>query len=150
MAADAAAATGVSALELGRSWAARRLWLRTGSAACRSNNRGRENIPQGACIVACKHQSTWGNLRPCLPIVFPEYSYILKRELIHIPFFFGCICARPSRSPSIAPRAASFCRSSSRSARALFAQNPAIVHFYFRMATRRPAGAPPEYKSAWR
>ncbi|MBZ8132844.1 1-acyl-sn-glycerol-3-phosphate acyltransferase [Afifella sp. IM 167] len=45
--------------------------------------KGLENIPQGACIVACKHQSTWETMR--LVYMFDKPAYILKRELMWIP-----------------------------------------------------------------
>lgn len=47
--------------------------------------RGRENIPQGAALIAVKHQSaleTFG-IVPCLP----DPVFVLKRELTWLPFF---------------------------------------------------------------
>ena len=47
---------------------------------------GWENLPSGNCIILCKHQSTWETiaLRGLLP---PENTWVLKRELLWIPFF---------------------------------------------------------------
>ena len=42
-------------------------------------------IPEGAAIVACKHQSVWETFT--LPLLFSDFFFILKRELIYIPFF---------------------------------------------------------------
>ena len=48
--------------------------------------KGKENIPaKGACIVISKHQSTWETL--LYPQLFPHQSWILKKELLNIPFF---------------------------------------------------------------
>ncbi len=46
---------------------------------------GRENLPEGGFIAASKHQSFWDTYS-LLPL-FDEPAYILKRELMWIPFF---------------------------------------------------------------
>lgn len=48
---------------------------------------GRENIPtEGAFIIMSNHQSTWETY--ALPAIFPQHlSWVLKRELLKIPFF---------------------------------------------------------------
>jgi 1-acyl-sn-glycerol-3-phosphate acyltransferase len=45
--------------------------------------RGRENIPDGPCIIACNHQSLWETL--VLSTIFPEASIVAKKELIKLP-----------------------------------------------------------------
>jgi len=47
--------------------------------------RGLENIPKEPCIVLCKHQSAWETL--ALQQIFPPQVWVLKRELLWIPFF---------------------------------------------------------------
>ena len=47
--------------------------------------RGIENIPQEPCIVLCKHQSAWETL--ALQEIFPPQVWVLKRELLWLPFF---------------------------------------------------------------
>ncbi|OGT00945.1 MAG: acyl-phosphate glycerol 3-phosphate acyltransferase [Gallionellales bacterium RIFCSPLOWO2_12_FULL_59_22] len=47
--------------------------------------RGFENIPQEPCIVLCKHQSAWETL--ALQEIFPPQVWVLKRELLWLPFF---------------------------------------------------------------
>ncbi len=44
---------------------------------------GRENLPQGACLVACKHQSEWETFKIHLWVHDP--AIVLKRELLNIP-----------------------------------------------------------------
>lgn len=45
---------------------------------------GLENLPQGPCILASKHQSAWETL--FLPMLVPAPAFILKKELLSIPF----------------------------------------------------------------
>ncbi len=45
---------------------------------------GFENVPEGACIIACKHQSALDPLY--FPYFFPFMSIILKKELSKVPF----------------------------------------------------------------
>ncbi|MDR1853290.1 MAG: 1-acyl-sn-glycerol-3-phosphate acyltransferase [Azoarcus sp.] len=45
---------------------------------------GRENIPAGPAVILSKHQSAWDTI--ALQAVFPPLCYILKRELLWIPF----------------------------------------------------------------
>ncbi|MGC2165316.1 MAG: lysophospholipid acyltransferase family protein [Gallionella sp.] len=47
--------------------------------------RGIENLPAQPCVVLCKHQSAWETL--ALQKVFPPQVWVLKRELLWIPFF---------------------------------------------------------------
>ncbi len=47
--------------------------------------RGMEHLPQGACIIAMKHQSTYDTLAPFLFIRDP--AYVLKKELLRAPIF---------------------------------------------------------------
>lgn len=46
---------------------------------------GRENIPEEPCIVFVKHESTWETL--FIQTLFAPQATIVKRELLHIPFF---------------------------------------------------------------
>jgi 1-acyl-sn-glycerol-3-phosphate acyltransferase len=47
--------------------------------------KGRENIPVGASVIMAKHQSAWETL--ALQQIFPPQVWVLKRELLRIPFF---------------------------------------------------------------
>ena len=46
---------------------------------------GQENIPEGTAIIFSKHQSTWETM--ALQLVFPPQTFVVKRELMRIPFF---------------------------------------------------------------
>jgi 1-acyl-sn-glycerol-3-phosphate acyltransferase len=54
-------------------------------AGIRIEMRGREKIPQGALLVASKHQSVWETF--ALVPLFDDPAYIYKRELLWIPVF---------------------------------------------------------------
>lgn len=46
--------------------------------------RGLEHVPEGACIIAAKHQSTWDTILPHALLKNP--AWVLKKELHQIPF----------------------------------------------------------------
>ena len=46
---------------------------------------GAENIPDTPCIVFSKHESAWETI--ILPIHFAPQTWVLKRELLRLPFF---------------------------------------------------------------
>lgn len=46
---------------------------------------GKENIPQKPCVVMSNHNSTWETFG--LQLVLPMQTWVLKRELLFIPFF---------------------------------------------------------------
>lgn len=61
------------------------IWLLRVICGIRMEVRGRENIPDQPCIVLCKHQSAWETF--ALQTVFPAQVWVLKRELLWLPFF---------------------------------------------------------------
>lgn len=66
-------------------WALIMLWLLRVLCGIRMEVRGAENIPRQPCVVLCKHQSAWETI--ALQKVFPPQVWVLKRELLWIPFF---------------------------------------------------------------
>lgn len=52
----------------------------------RSKIEGEENLPQGPCIIASKHQSDW-DIFALLPATGNRPSFIAKKQLLDIPFF---------------------------------------------------------------
>ena len=66
-------------------WALTVLWLLRVLCGIRMEVRGKENIPNEPCIVLCKHQSAWETI--ALQKVFPPQVWVLKRELLWLPFF---------------------------------------------------------------
>jgi 1-acyl-sn-glycerol-3-phosphate acyltransferase len=47
--------------------------------------KGAENIPATPCVILAKHQSAWETL--AFQLIFPPQVYVMKRELLWIPFF---------------------------------------------------------------
>lgn len=75
-------------------WAVMNIWLLKVICGLRLEVEGRENIPTEPCVVLCKHQSAWETL--ALQAVFPAQVWVLKRELLWIPFFgWGLASLRP-------------------------------------------------------
>lgn len=66
-------------------WARFNLWWLRLTCRLDYQVRGRENIPVGNAIVFCKHQSAWETL--ALQKIFPPQVWLLKRELLWVPFF---------------------------------------------------------------
>lgn len=53
--------------------------------------RGRAHLPAGAALVAAKHQCMFDTMGPLA--VFPDAAYVMKRELLAIPFY-GWFCRK--------------------------------------------------------
>jgi 1-acyl-sn-glycerol-3-phosphate acyltransferase len=122
-------------------WARTNLWLLRIVCGITVKFRGLEKIPPGALIVASKHQSMWETF--ALFPLFADPAFILKRELMWIPFFgwfswkAGMIPVnRGKRSQALLELAAS--------ARQELARGRQIV--IFPEGTRRAPGAEPSYK----
>jgi len=54
---------------------------------------GRENLPDSACVILSKHQSAWETL--AFFDIFPSITFVLKRELLWIPFFGWGLASLP-------------------------------------------------------
>ena len=55
---------------------------------------GSENIPDQPCIILSKHQSAWETI--AFQTIFPPQAWVLKRELLWIPFFgWGLAMTQP-------------------------------------------------------
>ncbi len=67
---------------------------------------GAENIPSQPCVVLSKHQSAWETF--AFQVIFPPQVYVIKRELLWIPFFgWGlALCSPIAINRSAGPRAA--------------------------------------------
>jgi 1-acyl-sn-glycerol-3-phosphate acyltransferase len=123
-----------------RHYAASSLWLLRVVCGLEVEWRGRDKLPQGACIVACKHQSLWETF--ALFDLLPDPTYVLKRELMWIPLF-GWLAARAGMIPiDRGSRAAALARMI-KAARGEIARGRQIV--IFPEGTRRPPGAEPRY-----
>lgn len=66
-------------------WARFNLWWLRVSCGLSFEVEGGEHIPKQNAIIMCKHQSTWETL--ALQVVFPPQIWLMKRELLKVPFF---------------------------------------------------------------
>ena len=66
-------------------WALSMMWLLRVVCGIRMEVKGAENIPAQSRILLCKHQSAWETI--ALQKVFPPQVWVLKRELLWLPFF---------------------------------------------------------------
>ncbi|HEY0331824.1 MAG TPA: lysophospholipid acyltransferase family protein [Rhodopseudomonas sp.] len=72
-------------INIAKYWGQSSIWLMRLICNTKVEFRGLENIPAGPLIVASKHQSMWETF--ALLQFFDQPLYILKRELLWIPFF---------------------------------------------------------------
>ena len=68
-----------------QSFARFNLWLLKNVCKLDYEIEGLDNLPEEGAVVLCKHQSTWETLM--LQIDLPPVRWVLKRELLRIPFF---------------------------------------------------------------
>ena len=117
------------------------VWLLRVIAGTRLEVRGRENLPNGACLVAAKHQSAWDTF--ALIPLFRDPAVVLKAELTHIPLY-GWFCTKFEHIIVSRERAAVALKAMIATSRERAAQGREIV--IFPEGTRSPPGAPPDYK----
>lgn len=70
------------------------MWLVRHLLGIRYTLLGRENIPAVPAVIVSKHQSAWETL--ALQVVFPPLCFVLKRELLRIPFLGWGLAQLPS------------------------------------------------------
>ncbi|QFU17833.1 lysophospholipid acyltransferase family protein [Microvirga thermotolerans] len=122
-------------------WALSSLWLLRVIAGTKVEIRGREKIPAGGLLVAAKHQSLWETFA-LLPL-FDDPTFILKRELMWIPFFgwyarkADCVPVNRKAGSQALVRMMARAHEEAREGRQIV---------IFPEGTRRPPGAAPAYK----
>lgn len=75
-------------------WPRLNLWWLAKTCKLHHEVEGLENIPRTPAIVFCKHESAWETL--FLNLIFRPQVWVLKRELLWIPFFgWGLATLKP-------------------------------------------------------
>jgi len=75
-------------------WAKTNIWLLEKICDVHLEVEGSEHIGSEPAVIICKHQSAWETL--ALQAVFPPQVWVLKRELLWIPFFgWGLASLKP-------------------------------------------------------
>lgn len=116
-------------------------WMRL-IVGTRMEVRGLENLPDDAALIAAKHQSAWDTF--ALIPLFRDPAMIMKAELGNIPFY-GWFSRKFEHILVRRDKAATALRQMVREARDRADHGRDIV--IFPEGTRRPPGAPPDYKS---
>jgi 1-acyl-sn-glycerol-3-phosphate acyltransferase len=124
-----------------RFWARSNNWLLRAVCGIEVEFRGLEKIPPGPLIVSSKHQSLWETF--ALFPLLSDPAFIMKRELMWIPFF-GWYAWKAAMISVDRGKGSQALADMNASARAELARNRQIV--IFPEGTRRPPGAEPRYK----
>jgi len=103
--------------------------------------RGLENIPEGGCLLASKHQSMLDTIAPWTFVKDP--AFVLKQELLKLPFY-GWVVGRMQHIPIDRAGGAAALSKMMAAARNAVAQHRAIL--IFPEGTRQEIGAKPDYK----
>jgi 1-acyl-sn-glycerol-3-phosphate acyltransferase len=128
-------------IALARHWARVNLALLRIVCGIKVDWRGLEKIPPGAILVAAKHQSAWETF--ALLTLFDDPTFILKRELLWIPFY-GWYARHAGMIPVERGGGKPALIAMAERARAALGNGRQIV--VFPEGTRRPPGAEPRYK----
>jgi 1-acyl-sn-glycerol-3-phosphate acyltransferase len=128
-------------LRLAQHWARTNLALLRIVCRIEVDWRGLEKIPPGAVLVAAKHQSTWETF--ALLTLFRDPTFIIKRELLWIPFY-GWFARHAGMIPVDRGGGKAVLVAMTARARAVLVEGRQIV--VFPEGTRRPPGAEPKYK----
>jgi 1-acyl-sn-glycerol-3-phosphate acyltransferase len=123
-----------------RGYASSTLWFLRVVCGIGVEWRGRDKLPHGAYIVACKHQSSWETY--ALFILLPDPTYVLKRELMRLPLF-GWLATKARMIPVDRGSHVKALAGMAAAARNEAARGRQIV--IFPEGTRRPPGAEPRY-----
>ena len=128
-------------IRVAQTWARSNLWLMRVIVGTKVEVRGHERIPRGGLLVAAKHQSFWKTF--ALATLFDDPVFILKRELIWIPFF-GWYLWKAGMVPVNRKAGSLALVEMNRRAREEVGRGRQIL--IFPEGTRRPPGAEPAYK----
>jgi 1-acyl-sn-glycerol-3-phosphate acyltransferase len=128
-------------LGMAKTWGRTSLWLLRLVCGTRYEIRGLEKLPAGGCLVAAKHQSTWDTFA-LLPLL-GDFTFIIKRELMWIPFF-GWFTIKGRMIPVNRGAGAHATQQMLAHARQALDEGRQII--IFPEGTRRAAGAEPAYK----
>ena len=122
-------------------WAHTNFWLLRVVCGVACEFRGIEKIPAGALLIASKHQSLWETF--ALITLFADPAFILKRELMWIPFY-GWYAWKAGMIPVSRGKRAQALADMTNSARQELNRGRQII--IFPEGTRRAPGAEPQYK----
>jgi len=129
-------------MQVVRTWAGVCVWLHETIAGVKTEIRGRQYMPDGAALVASKHQSSFETIA-----FFPllrDMTIVMKESIRRLPLF-GPYTVKTGMIHVDRDAGASALRALTARAREEIAKNREIV--VFPEGTRRPVDAPPEYET---
>lgn len=127
---------------IAKTWGKTSIWLMRIVCNTRVEYRGLEKIPSGPLIAAAKHQSAWETF--ALLQFFDQPLYILKRELLWLPFFGWYLSKADMIGVDRNAGGRSLLKMARRAGEEVRNGRQLII---FPEGTRRPVGAPPDYKT---
>ena len=130
-----------SAYRIPKAWAASNNWLMAKIVGATFEIEGLENIPEGGCIFAPKHQSAWDTFA-LLPYQ-RDPVYILKRELMWIPLFGWYVAKQKMIPVNRGARGKVMVEVMQRTKEEMAKGRQLII---YPEGTRRPPGAEPQYR----
>jgi len=130
------------ALIVARTWIRLVVWGLRWIAGIRIEVRGLQHRPVGPAIVASKHQGMLDIMEPFLALDGP--CFVLKRELANLPGF-GWYCTKLRMIPVDRGGGSPAVKALVRASRERLDEGHQVL--IFPEGTRRPPGAPAEYKS---
>ncbi|TDK34563.1 1-acyl-sn-glycerol-3-phosphate acyltransferase [Rhizobium deserti] len=130
-----------AAYRIPKAWAASNNWLMAKIVGATFEIEGMENIPEGGCIFAPKHQSAWDTFA-LLPYQ-RDPVYILKRELMWIPLFGWYVAKQKMIPVNRGARGKVMVEVMERTKEEMAKGRQLII---YPEGTRRPPGAAPEYR----
>ncbi len=128
-------------LESGRIWGRTSLWLLKKVCGVSIEYRGLENVPDGACIVASKHQSILETFA-IIPHM-SDFTFVVKDQLKYVPIF-GLYMVYSEQIAINRKAGASAMTQVVQGTRKAFSQGRKLM--IFPEGTRKAVGAPPDYK----
>jgi 1-acyl-sn-glycerol-3-phosphate acyltransferase len=128
-------------MTIARVWSRQSTWLLRVVCNVKVEYRGVEKIPKGPLLVASKHQSMWETF--ALLQVLDQPLYILKRELTRIPFFGWYLMKAGMISVNRRAGGRALLKMVRQASEEVRNGRQLII---FPEGTRRPVGAPPDYK----
>lgn len=124
-----------------RFWAASSVWWLRVSTGLKLELRGAEKLPPGGALIAAKHQAAIETF--ALVPLLSDPTYVMKRELMRIPLF-GWYTRKAGMIPVDRAGGAKALRALAARVRAAVSEGRQVI--IFPEGTRRPPGAPPDYK----
>src|SRR5260370_38567405 len=129
-------------MRVAKVWARSSIWLMRVICRTKVEYRGLEKIPKGPLIVASKHQSMWETF--ALLQFFDQPLFIVKRELMWIPFFGWYLKKSDMIGLDRSAGGRSLLQMARRAGEAVRRGRQLVI---FPEGTRTAPGAPPQFKT---